>query len=843
MGGTLCKIGSPLLSFLLCSLCTPLQEWDYEKNEVDPQRITKDSTRKVWWRCTICGHSWITTVSHRTKRNSGCPACANKTTTIDNCLETTHPQVLEKWNYERNQIISPKDITAGSNKKVWWICEKGHEWETSVVNIVNGGICPVCCGQRVEVGYNDLATKNPELAKEWHPTKNGTLLPTQFTPGSSKIKIWWICAKGHEYQATISSRSRGTGCPICAKEQKTSFPEQAIFYYLSKITCAENRYLFDGKTEIDIYLPEFKIGIEYDGYYYHAGEKAAKKEYKKDTFLLSKGISIIRVKEVKNINEYQDDDKTIFCINSGNYSYLKEVIEKIMQRLPVSKNDCDKLDIDVEHDSAIIMSQYIQVEKQNSLAVKNPELASEWHPTRNGYITPEMVSYASGKKIWWLGKCGHEWLAVIANRISGNGCPICSNKKVLEGFNDLQTTHPQLAKEWDYNKNGSLLPKSVTYGSDQKVWWICSEGHSFQATISNRCNGKGCPYCSNTKVLKGYNDLASQYPDIAAEWNYSKNSETPDNVLSGSNKKVWWKCKQCGYEWRTNPNHRVYRHSGCPACSGRVATKQKNLLIVNSELCKEWNYQRNIKLPIEYCPQSNQKVWWKCSVCGYEWQAKISDRSKGTGCPCCAGKKIVKGINDLATVRPNLVLEWNRDKNKHITPDIVTIGSHQKVWWKCSVCGYEWQASIANRSKGRGCPMCAREATSKSKEKNIFQYSIYGEYLKEYESIKLAQYQTGIKSILPSSSSKKTSGGFIWLLQRNDDQAMEIASKINPSRMIYKRRPVLQYSLEGKFIKRYESAGEAERLNSISRSKVGECCRGKRKTAGGYIWKYDNISE
>lgn len=520
-----------------------LQEWDYEKNEVDPQRITKDSSRRVWWHCAICGHSWITTVSHRTKRNSGCPACANKITTIHNCLETTYPQVLKKWNYERNQTISPKDITAGSNKKAWWICEKGHEWEASVVSIVNGGVCPVCCGQRVEVGYNDLATKNPVLAKEWHPTKNGTLLPTQFTSGSSKIKIWWICAKGHKYQATISSRSCGTGCPICTKEQKTSFPEQAIFYYLGKITHVENRYLFDGKTEIDIYLPEFKIGIKYDGYYYHTGDKAAEKEYKKDTLLMRKGISIIRVKEVKNINEYQDNDKTIFCINAGNYSYLKEVIEKIIQRLPTSENDYVNLDIDVEHDSPIIMSQYIQVEKQNSLAVKNPELAAEWHPTRNGYITPEMVSYASGKKVWWLGNCGHERLAVIANRIAGNGCPICSNKKVLEGFNDLQTTHPQLVEEWDYTKNSSLLPKLVTYGSDKKVWWICSEGHSFQATISNRCNGKSCPYCSNTKVLKGYNDLASQYPDIAAEWDYNRNNETPDNVVAGSNKKVWWKCK------------------------------------------------------------------------------------------------------------------------------------------------------------------------------------------------------------------------------------------------------------------------------------------------------------
>lgn len=135
--------------------------------------------------------------------------------------------------------------------------------------------------------------------------------------------------------------------------------------------------------------------------------------------------------------------------------------------------------------------------------------------------------------------------------------------------------------------------------------------------------------------------------------------------------------------------------------------------------------------------------------------------------------------------------------------------------------------------------MAAQCVLERLKEKNIFQYSIYGEFLKEYDSIKLAQYQTGIKSISPSSSTKKTFGGFIWLLQRNDDQAIKIASTINQSRMIYKKLPVLQYSLDGVFIKRYESSGEAEQLNNISKSKVGECCRGKRKTAGGYIWKYD----
>ncbi len=816
-----------------------LVEWDYEKNMLDPNEITKDSTRKVWWRCHVCGHSWATTVSHRTTRGSGCPACKNKVTTANNCLEITHPRVLKKWDYERNDSISPKDVTAGSNKKVWWICEEGHHWQTSVTSIVNGGLCPVCCGQQVQTGYNDLATINPELAKEWHPTKNRDLLPTQFTAGSSRVKIWWLCPKGHEYQATIANRTNGTGCPICEKERKTSFPEQAIFYYLGKITRAENRYLFDGKTEIDVYLPDHQIGIEYDGHYFHASPEARLKEQKKDALLLSKGITVIRVKEVKDTSAYQDSENTIYCRNAGNYRYLKEVIQKIIQRIPTLVNRDVSLNVDVERDSSVIMSQYIQSEKENSLAVKYPEIAAEWHPTKNGYVTPEMVSYSSGKKVWWLGKCGHEWSAVIANRIKGYGCPICANKEVLEGFNDLETTHPLLAKEWDCAKNGLLSPKDITFGSDKKVWWVCSNGHSYQATVSNRYYGKSCPYCSNVKVLKGFNDLASQYPEIADEWDYSKNRETPDQVMPGSNKRIWWKCNVCGHEWTAQPNHRVYRQSGCPACSGRVATSTENLLIANPELCKEWNMARNKKPPSEYRPLSSQKVWWVCSTCGYEWNAKISERSKGTGCPCCAGKKVLKGVNDLATIHPKLALEWNYEKNAPLSPEVITTGTNKKVWWICSSCGHEWQASVANRSKGRRCPSCARNATSESKEKTIYQYDSFGTFIKEYSSIKDAKKQTGLKTISPSSERKKTAGGFIWLLQRDDNKALEIATTINQARIAYKNLPVLQYSIDGVFIKRYASSGEAERLNGIAQSKVGACCRGERKTAGGYVWKYD----
>ena len=135
--------------------------------------------------------------------------------------------------------------------------------------------------------------------------------------------------------------------------------------------------------------------------------------------------------------------------------------------------------------------------------------------------------------------------------------------------------------------------------------------------------------------------------------------------------------------------------------------------------------------------------------------------------------------------------------------------------------------------------MCARKATTESKEKEIFQYSSYGVFIRMYHSIKEAKEQTGLKSISPSSPRKKTSGSFIWLLERDDDKALKIADTINPSRIVFKNLPVLQYSIDGSFIKKYASSGEAERVNGIARSKVGACCRGKIKTAGGYIWRYD----
>ena len=134
-------------------------------------------------------------------------------------LEVLYPDIAKEWHPTKNGDINPKDCYPQSNKKVQWICEKGHEWEISPNKRSNGSRCPYCSNFRVGYG-NDLQSKYPDIAKQWHPTKNGNLKPNQIIGGSGR-NVWWLCDKKHEWEAQIRSRtSLGTGCPICYKNSR-----------------------------------------------------------------------------------------------------------------------------------------------------------------------------------------------------------------------------------------------------------------------------------------------------------------------------------------------------------------------------------------------------------------------------------------------------------------------------------------------------------------------------------------------------------------------------------------------------------------------------------------------
>ena len=552
-------------------------------------------------------------------------------------LTTINPELAKEWHPTKNANLKPSMVSAGSNKKVWWLGKCGHEWQATI-NVRNRGRgCPICSNQKILKGINDLATINSELAKEWHPTKNCDLKPSMVGAGARQ-KVWWKCSYGHEWQATIESRNRGLGCPICAQRFHSSFPEQIILYYFSKLfNDTESRSIIKGSAlELDIFIPSLKTAIEYDGAFWHASKKAAERERRKYLLCKKNGIKLLRVKEIITEKKQETDnicDCLIAIASEPDYSMLDNMVKKLFAILNIQTS----IEINSQKDEKDIKSRYYLGQINNSLAKLNPKLAEEWHPTKNGSFSPEMFTVSSGEKIWWLGKCGHEWQAAIASRNSGTGCPICANQQILQGFNDLTTTNSELASEWHPTKNGNLLPNMVFAGSLKKVWWLGKCGHEWQAVINDRNGGYGCPICYGRRVLKGFNDLVTTDPDLAKEWHPTKNGDLkPSMISAGSNKKVWWRCDN-GHEWQATVNDRN-RGRNCPICSNKkVLPGVNDLATTNPELAKEWHPTKNGSLsPKMVTEKSSRKVWW-LGKCGHEWETRISHRSNGHGCPFCAG--------------------------------------------------------------------------------------------------------------------------------------------------------------------------------------------------------------
>ena len=517
-----------------------------------------------------------------------------------------------------------------SNKIAWWKCSEGHEWKSSVAGRHKGHNYPYCSGRYAVRGKTDLQTVNPILAQEWNYDKNNGLTPEDVLPNSSK-KAWWKCKQGHEWQASIANRNKGNGCPYCA------------------------------------------------------GQKA--------------------------------------------------------------------------------------LEGYNDLKTGNPTLATEWNYDKNGALRPENFTANSGKRVWWKCVKGHEWQATIYHRSKGNGCPICNSERhtsfpeyaivyylkksaveVIHSYNeqgyelDIYLPALKVAIEYDgyyWHKNRAKkdLEKNRRCHSDGIVLYRIREGllplddrsidyvidkdqkdlakvievivsNITGASIEVDLNKDAIAIDSLRELSEKTLSISRINPEIAKEWNYEKNgSLTPESFTANSNKTVWWKCSN-GHEWQSKINNRN-NGNGCPYCSGRYAIEgTSDLQTVDPVLAKEWHYEKNGELtPADVMLNSHKKVWWECSK-SHEWQATVAHRSRGRGCPYCAGRYVIKGANDLQTVNPTLAQEWNYEKNDGLSPADVMPSSHKKVWWKCTN-NHEWQARIADRNRGRGCLQCSKEKRNK----------------------------------------------------------------------------------------------------------------------------------
>ncbi len=560
----------------------------------DPTTVSAGSSQKLQWRCSS-GHSWKATVSNRSN-GTGCPYCSgHKPIAGTNDLATTNPSLaLEADGWD------PTTVSAGSSQKLQWRCSSGHSWKATVSERSRGNGCPFCSGQKVLVGFNDLATINPSLASEAYGWD-----PTTITAGSGK-RLQWRCSGGHSWTAVVGSRHNGHGCPYCSGHKPVvGFNDLATI----NPSLASEAYGWDPSNVTAMSGTKQNWKCKFG----HTWNATVSSRSQGSGCPKCSGRDVIpNVNDLATLNptlaqEANGWDPSTVTSSSGKRRSWKCKLGHVWDA-PVSAR--------AQGNGCPICANQTVLAGFNDLASAFPELINEvdgWDPTS---VTPK-----SGRKVNWICRLGHKWSATPSSRVNGNGCPTCSNRKVLVGFNDLTTTDPDLAvqaHQWD--------PKTVTAGSEKKLAWQCDFGHVWLTTVANRKKGSGCLVCNNQQVLPGFNDLETLFPEIAkTAFNWDPKTVTPK-----SGKKAEWICN-LGHVWTSIIASRTKGH-GCPQCSGHsVITGTNDLATVNPALAQEadgWD-------PTVVMPGTPKKMNWICAE-GHKWSASVASRSRGNGCPFCA---------------------------------------------------------------------------------------------------------------------------------------------------------------------------------------------------------------
>lgn len=269
------------------------------------------------------------------------------------------------------------------------------------------------------------------------------------------------------------------------------------------------------------------------------------------------------------------------------------------------------------------------------------DIVQEWDFKKNEQYFPEvpimMAKPKSSKKIWWKCSKEHSYDASLKHKTGGLKCPICSNRRLLQGYNDFATKHPELVSIWQKCEENPSPHEVLFCTMKVVIQWYCEAGHFYPTTPLNISRGRGCSFCHGTKVLIGFNDLASKAPESAVWWDYAKNDKTPEEVRYGSKVKVWWICP-LGHSY-TAAIQKFYVGRRCAVCAGKVIHETTKITNSHPHLTSEWDFEKNTYLPDTISAGHDRKVWWKCQKCEHEWEAYVYNRTHKTrpqGCPTCA---------------------------------------------------------------------------------------------------------------------------------------------------------------------------------------------------------------
>lgn len=392
------------------------------------------------------------------------------------------------------------------NRKSDYACRLGHVFDSSVIMIRNSkasGGCGYCAKKRILAGYNSLADTNPNDASEWHPSLNGDLRPDQIGAGSANHAYWLCVAEGHTTWQQINLRTRkGAGCTVCSNHSVAADanslaavrPDLAADWHDElNAPLRPDEVLFQTERPIWWTCPvEGHAPYEMSALRRTKGGRCRvcnRVEAHETTSLSATHPHLLKRWDRKKNGKLKPEDVlsgsglTVWWRCERNHSF-PAIIQNMTKKFACGECAGTKVTAD------------------NCLRATHPHLVEQFDFSRNGKFTPDNITAGSGERLSWICELGHDWPAVVRNRARGSRCMYCINKWVWIGFNDMATTRPDMAADWDEAANGELKPTDVVAGTNKKIWWKCEVHGPWPATGQQKAKGGGCQKCLAERIAR-----------------------------------------------------------------------------------------------------------------------------------------------------------------------------------------------------------------------------------------------------------------------------------------------------------------------------------------------------
>lgn len=635
--------------------------WDYEKNGEDrPERHTKAESTKVWWRCPKCTYSWCSEILSRMLSKDQCPCCDLGIALQSgvNDAATRCPEILLDWDFENNNL-HPEEVFLKEKRPVFWKCHIcSYQWSSSIYGHIkrqpDGTYslrkCKFCSDKVKVAGINDFKALYPELAQEYVPELNS--IPLEGLAPTSMDKIFWRCNTCNQiFDCAPGSR---VGAGRSGKGCPFCTHKRPIKGKNDLITWCEN----NGQQALLLEWDFSRNKKQPEDYYY----KTSKSVHWK-------------------------------CNNNASHIWDASIADRILGR-----SKCPTC---------------FKVKPRLKFSEAHPEMLKYWDYEKNEF-GPDHYNEFSNESVFWKCDKGHSFEQLIF-RFSSKGfyCIICENTQLVKQVNDLKTMYPEIAADWDYEKN-QFSPEHYKVNANKKVWWICPDGHpSYQRTIRERVleRDKNCPICMNTGVVAGINDALSHYPKLKKIWDYKGNvGKGPGEISFKYQRKIDCTCTK-GHHWNEYLSALINADFTCAHCEDRKPLLGFNTLIdLYPDIAADWDYDdphNQSVTPDLVTTTKGVQYAWICQECGNTYLASIPDRLKNKkGCLFCNCIKVDPDRTSFKALYPELASEFSVENDYN--PSNIFPSHCHSVKWNCHQCGMTWYGRIRDRIAGIStCPYCS----------------------------------------------------------------------------------------------------------------------------------------